>query len=475
MRISLGWRLFLPMVMCVACGCASWLAPNDAGFGDVQATIRERLDKAVRWSRDEKSTATVSAEVRDLLSEKLTADEAVQVALLNNRRLQAVYEDLGVGRAELVQAGLLHNPVFEGSLKMHGDDHVYEFAVVQDFLDIFMIPLRRARARANLEQAKRRVTSAVIDMAGRARIAFYRYQAAEQKLALLRTVLASAEAAYDAARRLHEAGNTTDLALATRRALYEGAKIGVSRAETAAAAAREKLNALLGLYGEQTGWQAAGALPDIPEEAPSRDDLERRAIEASVDLAAAQWRIEQAGQVLGIARMKSVIPELAGGLEGEREPDGTWFLGPLVEFAIPIFDWGQGKRRRAAAELRRAWHTYTALAVEIRAGVRAAHVQATDARQQAIYYRDVLVPLNERITRETQLQFNAMQLGVFALLAAKQRELQIKREYIDTLLGYWTAHARLGQILDGRLVNAGLRQAPDMGAAGGGTAGGNGH
>ena len=49
-----------------------------------------------------------------MLDNDLDEDEAAQIALLNNRRLQVAYEDLGVAQAEVVQAGLLRNPVFDG-------------------------------------------------------------------------------------------------------------------------------------------------------------------------------------------------------------------------------------------------------------------------------------------------------------------------------------------------------------------------
>lgn len=454
MRVRQNIQVLLVLPFLALCGCASLLAPEDGGFSEVSAAVNERLDKAIHWDRDISDSGAYAQEVRSLLADTLTAEEAVQIALLNNRRLQAVYEDLGVGRAALIQAGLLHNPVFEGTVLLHGGDDVVEFSVVQDFLSVFTIPLRRAQAKAQLERSKQRVTAAVLDMAGRTRIAFYRYQAAEQELALLRTMLQSTDASYEASKRLYEAGNINDLALASERAFYEQSKIVVTSAEASVVAAREELNALMGLYGEETQWRAVSELPTVPEDLPIADNMERRAVRANLNLAAAKWQIEQSGHVLGLARMKSIIPELGGGVEGDRETDGTWFVGPLIEYAIPIFDWGQGSRRRAEAELRRAWREYTALAVEVRAAVRASHYQTRIAQQQALYYRDVLVPLNERITRETQLQFNAMQLGVFALLSAKQREIFVKREYIAALLDYWTARTRLELILDGLLVPA---------------------
>ena len=61
--------------------------------------------------------AEIEQKVDSLLDDGLTADEAVQVALLNNRRFQALFEDIGVSRAEVVESGLLSNPTLGLSLR----------------------------------------------------------------------------------------------------------------------------------------------------------------------------------------------------------------------------------------------------------------------------------------------------------------------------------------------------------------------
>jgi hypothetical protein len=50
--------------------------------------------------------------VQTLLAQPLTADAAVQLALLNNSGLKASLTELGIAEAELVQAGRLRNPAF---------------------------------------------------------------------------------------------------------------------------------------------------------------------------------------------------------------------------------------------------------------------------------------------------------------------------------------------------------------------------
>ena len=87
-----------------------------AGFSDVSTAVEARSGKRVVWNLGTELDAQVAQEVRALLHDTLTADGAIQVALLNNRNLQALYAELGVAQADLVQAGLLKNPVFDGAV-----------------------------------------------------------------------------------------------------------------------------------------------------------------------------------------------------------------------------------------------------------------------------------------------------------------------------------------------------------------------
>ena len=92
-------------------GCAS--VDLRSGFSDVSSNVQERLAVPLFWNNGTDLDHEASDRLKKLLSEKITADEAVQVALLNNRELQAVYSELGIAQADLVQAGLLSNPIFD--------------------------------------------------------------------------------------------------------------------------------------------------------------------------------------------------------------------------------------------------------------------------------------------------------------------------------------------------------------------------
>jgi len=239
-------------------GCATF--DQRAGFSDVSTTVEARSGKRVVWHLGTELDAQVAEEVHALLADTLSADEAVQVALLNNRELQAVYAELGVAQADLVQAGLLSNPVFDGAafFPVAGGPVKLDLSVAVSFLDIFYIPLRSRVAAARFENAKLQVTGAVLDFAATVRAAFYRHQANEQRLELLQTVGHALAASFDVTERLHEAGNITDLDLARERAQVEEAKVQLRAAEVTVRESQAQLNTVMGLWEKRPPGRLTG-------------------------------------------------------------------------------------------------------------------------------------------------------------------------------------------------------------------------
>jgi cobalt-zinc-cadmium efflux system outer membrane protein len=441
----------MPLILA---GCATMRL--DAGIDEINGLVQERDGAKIYWNGGIELDKEASEKVRSLLKSKLTPDGAVQVALLNNRDLQATYSDLGVAQADLVQAGLLQNPIFDAVVLFpvaHPGPPDLELSVVMNFLDVLYVPLRKRVAAARFEETKLRVAGIVLDLAAEVRAAFYVHEANEQMVELRQTTLQALNGSVEVARRLHEAGNITDLELARERALMEGAKLQLRSAEVAVRQSREQLNALMGLWGGDTEWQMDKRLPDIPAQPIAVDRFESRALSRSIDLAQARQRIVVAGEQVGFSKATALIPELHSGPLGERE-EGAWEVGPVLEFPIPLFDQGQAQIARGVAELRRAQHEYYSLAVRIRATARTVRERMLGARDRTLYYRDIMLPLQERIVNDSQLQYNAMQLGPIHLLRAREQQIETAVAYIEALRDYWLARGDVGQILSGRLPGA---------------------
>jgi cobalt-zinc-cadmium efflux system outer membrane protein len=392
----------------------------------------------------------IQARLKDGLSE----DDAVQITLLNNRNLQALYARLGIAQADLVQASLLHNPVvdFTAGVPVSGGLVDLGFDAAMDFIDLLYTPLRKRVATAKFEETKLRVTAEVLDLAWRTQTAFYRHQANEQKLELRQQVVASTAASFELTQQMRQAGNIRELDLASESALAEEAKLDLRLAEIAVRESRETLNALMGLWGEETQtWTVTPArLPEPPREELDMASLESRAVEHSLDLAAAEQLIVAAAENVGLDRTSGLFPEVIIGGKGERD-ESEWEPGPTFTLALPLFDRGQARIARAQAELRQARELHHALAVRIRAVTRSIRDRLAGHRDRALHYRDVLLPIRERVTQETQLLYNAMQVGPLDLLRTKEQQIETAVRYIDALREYWEAHADLTLLLAGRL------------------------
>jgi cobalt-zinc-cadmium efflux system outer membrane protein len=460
-RASIG---MLCLLLVGLTGCAS--VDLRAGFSEVGAVVEERAATKIVWNRGNELDNEAAEKLRALLQKKLAADDAVQIAMLNNRDLQAIYTDLGVAQADLVQAGLFRNPILDAAVlfPLSGVRPDLQLSVVISFLDALYVPLRKRVAAARFEEAKLRVTGAVLDLAAQVRRAFHEHQANEQMLELRQTIVQALTASWEVSRRLHEAGNITDLDQARDRAAAEVSRLALRSAEIVVRQSREHLNDLMGTWGEQIGWEIDGRLPDIPAEPVPVNGLERVALSRSIDLSQARQRIITAGQQLGYDRATALIPETELGVGAEREEG--WKVGPVLSVPIPLFDQGQARVGRAVAELRRSQQEYYALAVRVRATARAVRDRMVGAEDRALYYRDILLPLQERIVNEAQLQYNAMQIGIFHLLRDRERQIETGVGYVEALREYWLARADMLHISSGRLpVSNGVRRGGEGGKA----------
>ncbi len=464
--MSVPLRLLSLVLAASLAGCAT-VRPQSA-FSDVEQTLDGRTEASTVWRTGSEEDARADRAVDSLLAAPLTADAAVQVALLNNRRLQAVYEDVGVAQADLVQAGLLANPIVgAGALfPLEGSESPeLRFSVAQSFLSIFSLPLRRGVARSAYEAARLRVAQAVLRYEADTRAAFYRAQADAARLTLQQAVVENTQAAYQASRLLREAGNVPAVDLLAEQALFEQARLDLVSAEAQTTESRERLARLMGVFGERAAFALAGQIPPAPDTAEtliarassapnSAAALEAQAVTASLALAAARQDIETVGRRLGLTNLTALVPDFEIGVEVERR-EGEYELGPEVELALPLFDQGQGRLGRVRAELRRAQARYYATGVEVRSTARVLARRLDAARATAVQYQSVVLPLRAELTQQTLLQYNAMQTGVFGLLNAQQMEIVANRRYLDRLADYWRTRTDVALLLAGGMPDVG--------------------
>ncbi|MEN3974990.1 TolC family protein [Emcibacter sp. SYSU 3D8] len=417
--------------------------PPDQGFSPVAQEVKSRSGHDVAWLRDGDARQLADALTASLLAEPLTADSATRIALVGNRDLQASFAQ--VATADAVQAATPRNPVLDAAMKLptDGGGLNLDFGVAFEFIDLLFLPARSRAAEAEAEAVRLRVTGEVLALAARTRIAFVEVQAATRGAALSADALDIAQARADAANVLREAGNIT----AGQRAMAAGqlaqARLAATAAQDARTAARERLNILMGV--REDGWRATSTIPDMPA-ADGLDGLERRALEASLEVAAAWQDLIALGERNGLARR--VITDAEAGAVAERN-EGSWEAGPSIAVPLPLFDLGGARSARARAQVLQAEDRHAAAQVRVLSAARAARAQLERARADAATSRDQALPAGREAMRQAMLGYNAMQTGIFDLLDARAAAIETKRRHVVALTAYWSASTRAALLAQG--------------------------
>jgi cobalt-zinc-cadmium efflux system outer membrane protein len=341
---------------------------REEAFQGVQQSVRERTGKAVRLEEDQAAHEQALHDVRQLLRKPLTVDTAVQIALLNNRSLQATFEGIGLSAADLLEATTIPNPRIDLAVRFPDkppSGTYIDYGAVIDFLSIIMIPLKKRVAKDQLEATALRVADDTLELVKQVKSAFYSLQASQQLLKRFKVIVDTNAASLDLAQRQHEAGNIADLALAQQQATYSRSRFDVATTEAEIRRNREKVNRLLGLWGTDTDWQISGELPQVPSSDLPMRGLERLAISQRLDLQADYLQVRSQVKNLGLTKNFRLVGALDFGVNSEREPDSQTRTGPTFAIELPIFNQGQARIARGEAALRQAQDKFEALAIDV--------------------------------------------------------------------------------------------------------------
>jgi cobalt-zinc-cadmium efflux system outer membrane protein len=447
MKLSL-----FPIAAVALLGCAS-TSPKDS-FRDVAQNVERQSGHRVMWDQGGDDDAKVKDAILKLLASEMSVDAAVQVALLNNPSLIATYEELSIAQADVVQAGLLKNPVFTASYTASERDAISPPIILglsQDFLELLLIPARKKVAKAQREQVKHRLVAEVLDLAARTRTAFYALLGAQQNAAMRLEIVQASEAAIDLATRQYEAGNVNEFVLANEKAGFAQFQLALAQSRLLVSQARADLAKLLGVWGPAMSFRVPERLPELPEQEVWLDRLESFAIAQRADLAAATQQHATLYYAVNLAKTSRWFGVLNLGVEVARLKNGSIAVGPNASIELPLFDQRQAVIARLEAMERAAASTERAVAIDIRADVNAIRARLVAARRTVEFYRDTILPTRRNLTELAQVQYDAMLLGVYQLLQIRQQEVGAMAEYLDALRDYWTARSDLERAVGGRL------------------------
>ena len=445
-----GRSLALAAASMLLAACAS-LSP-DGGLDAVARGAQPHLGESVgvAWARTPEQRIELDRRVAELLAQPLSADAAVQLALLNNRDLQAAYHQLGVADADRVQASRLPNPGFSFGRTSRGEEREIERGLHFNLARLIASPLVGPVEQARFEQTQAQTLMQVLSLAGETRRAWVQAVAAGQRLRYAEQVRSAAEAGAELGRRMAAVGNWNALNLAREQSFSADAALGVARAARAQMAARERLTRLLGLWGGQTTFTLPDRLPDLPEAAPDQPDIEQRAMLTRLDVQAARLDAETTARHLGLSRRTRFINVFELGLSRNSSNQAPTQRGYEISVELPLFDWGDARVAKAESLYMQAVHRGAQAAINARSEVRETYLGYRSAYDVARHHRDEIVPLKKRISDENLLRYNGMLIGVFELLADARSQIAAVNASIEALRDFWLAEADLRSVMVGK-------------------------
>ncbi|MDE2626845.1 MAG: TolC family protein [Burkholderiales bacterium] len=425
-------------------GCATF--SRDGGFGPVAQTAQDRLHKDLTWARSDADRHAIDERVAELLAQPLSVEDSVQIALLNNRGLQASFDQLGISEADVVQAGRLPNPGFRFGRLSQGASIEIDRSIQFNLARLLTLPLAQRIESQRFEQTRLAVSLAMLQLASQTRKAYYLLLAADQSAGYMRQVQATAQAGAELARRMAQAGNWNRLDQAREQRFYADAALSLARAEQARVAAREQLTRLMGLWGAQTQFRLPERLPDLPKAPSELPEIERTALAQRIDVQAARLATEQLARNLGLTRATRFVNVLEVGAVRKSFSDAPDQSGYEIGLELPLFDWGDARVAKAEAIYMQAVNRTAQIAVDARSEVRGAYANYRASFDIARHFRDEIVPLSKTISDENQLRYNGMLIGVFELLADARAQIGSVNGYIDALRDFWLAQADLDMV-----------------------------
>jgi outer membrane protein TolC len=432
----------------------------DGGMSAVQETAAVEVGKDVVKETSDFDAALVGDRVRRLLGRTLTADAAVQIALLNNKGLQASYNELGISEAQYVQASLPPNPTFFLGKTVAPNGIAFTEAVIGNLYALITLPARRDIAETQFQAAQLRAIEATLRLAANVRRQYWRAVAAQELVRLLNEERRSAEASADFAKALGQSGGMNKLDQSRDFAFYAEVSARLADARVQEKVEHERLARLMGLWDRGSIYTLPARLPPLPAKLASSGLIEARAMERRVDLRLARVDLELFAKKLGLTQATRYINAFALAPVRDFEKtvptgespgalDRANRYGLQISFDIPIYDFGEARTRDAQETYIQSANLLAEKAVNVRSEVREAFIAYKGAFEVARLYQAQVEPLQSEILKQSLLQTNTMQTDVFVLVQDARNRILAYVAALNTRRDFWIADTDLGAAIIG--------------------------
>ena len=408
--------------------------------------IRCALALCVMWSF---IPMTLQAEVA-----APTLHQLIEIALADNKDLQAARFAEQQARARLIQAGLHPNPRLDiktGNDVLFGNNGEYAagVGVSQPFPLAHRLARQQDVARVDIDRVAAEIQDAERRLAGNVASAYYRVIILTRQASARDRLIDIDRHLVDVSRRRFSAAEVSEIDV--NAAQLELLRLQQERAmlQSEQLAQISQLNQLLGRPGSQP--LALGDSVPNTEATVSVSDLRQTALQRRPDLRAAQLLADraQADQALARAqRWEDVNVSLSVDqsrlvLDGAPPQSANRALGLSVSIPWPLFNKNQGRIAETRAAQSQADAQLEALTLSIGNEVMAAYAEVGRLGQIVDDYTRNLLPVSERNAQLAQKGYGEGLVPIVEVVQAQRQQGDITAAYLGALDQYLQAWSRL--------------------------------
>ena len=388
-------------------------------------------------------------EISAIIGDGLSLDEALRVALVNNRDLQAEFQEIGIAHADWVQSQLLSNPSLDVLFRFPSDGgrSMLEATLGMELLELWRIPVRTEAARQHLEATVLRIARRAGERLAETRNTYYAAVAAEELLKVDQENVELAARSFEAVRDLHEAGAADAFDENLAHGPLLAAQLTVRTTRIDAANARRDLARKLSLDRSVDGLLLTDPLPEPAMAEVDSEALVQQALDSRLDLRAIASAIESLDARVTLERRKA-WGDVAGGVTAERPAgSGGNLVGPAFNLSLPLFDQNQAQVARATFKLQQMVKLLESAQVTVAQNVRSSADRVNSASRSLVFYNEDLLPQAERSLELARESFASGRTTLLALVAVQRQLLEARRGHVTLRLEAATSSSDLERVV----------------------------
>lgn len=471
----------------VACAAVK---PSD-DFQEARALIRDRTNSADVF--DPEAEEMTAQKVQNLLTDGLTIDDAVCVALLNNRGLQALFQEIGVSRADVVQSSLFTNPTLSLGARFPegGARPELTAGIAQQIADLWQIPVRKKIAEARLDQTIFSIAQHANELAAAVRRKYTLLAAALRAEEIERKSVDLAQQSLDLIRTRFEIGESDPFDVHLVEGQLLSAQVELASLESERKAMEIGLARALGLSRDMPELTIVDSLPSPVRRKMDVNGLLLRAAAERLDVRVAALSVDAAESEL-VKQCRNVFPSVVVGLTGERTerrglPDRDVLadtarasiaagqltapsiqpqsqrdqqrrqfidalLGPTLSITLPLWDQNQAGVAKAKFQVIQRRKQLDDLLDTVAEQVRLAALRVDRAGSLIQFFDDQVIPRSSENVERSQAVYQSGQQGILVWIDAQEGLIAHQRRLIATQSDYSLALIDLELSVGGRLA-----------------------